>query len=99
MTLAMNRCTAKPRWVGPMWSLCGAVPNPPRSRPAQKPRPAPVRITTRASGSTATSSRAPWRSVTSSAVSAFSLAGRFMVSWTTPVAGREISITLMARRW
>ena len=33
MTLAMNRCTAKPRCVGPMCSLCGAEPEPAEVEP------------------------------------------------------------------
>ena len=76
--------------------MCGAVPYPPRSSPEQKPRPAPVMITTRATGSTAMSSRWRCRDSTMSAVIAFSESGRFRVSCTTPARGSWRSTSDMA---
>src|SRR4051812_33243597 len=55
-----------------------------RSRPAQKPRPAPVSTTTRTAPSPATSSSATWRSSTSSRLSALRRSGRLSVSRATP---------------
>jgi hypothetical protein len=44
---AMVRCTAHERWTWPASSVPATTPKPPRSSPAQKPRPAPVSTTTR----------------------------------------------------
>ena len=77
-------CTARPAWVGPNPSVFGALPYPPRSRPAQNPRPAPVRTTTRHAWSTAMASSAACRPCTSPVVSAFSFSGRFIVMRVTP---------------
>src|SRR5580700_5888179 len=81
---AIARCTAQPCWMDPRSSVPGIVPKPPRSRPAQKPRPAPVRTTARHVRSSASAARRACSSATRGAVSAFSLSGRDSVSCTTP---------------
>ena len=85
---AMCFCPSSPDCICPMPSVFGIAPNPPRSRPAQNPRPAPVRITTRQLRSARICSKASWRSATSSTVMAFNLVGRSMVTTATPSAGR-----------
>src|SRR4051794_18868300 len=85
----MNCWVAMPAWVRPRPSDPGAEGTSLRSRPAQKPRPAPVRTTTRYDGSAAISSSRVCRSRTSSMLMAFNRSGRSRVSRAMP--GRMVS--------
>ncbi len=91
----MNVCPSIPacRWRcspgpgGAPWSL--------RSRPAQNPRPAPVRTATFTSGSAAISSRASWSSATIWKLMAFRRSGRFRVTTRMPVPAAS-TVTVFA---
>ena len=75
----------------------------PRSAPAEKARPAPVRITTRASASSMSSRQAAWSSWCMEKLMAFSFSGRFRVIVTSPGSSlsrsrRRVSIARMVRQ-
>lgn len=95
MREAMCRCTANPFSTLPFHARPGASPYPPRSSPAQKPLPAPVKMTTRTEVSTAMRSKASCSSWTRTVVIAFNDDGRFNVTVTTPSFGAEISTSDM----
>src|ERR1700677_4572767 len=71
-------------------SAPGALPYPARSSPAQKPRPAPVRTTTRQARSTAMSASASWSSAINGAFMAFNRSGRSRVIRVTASSGWSI---------
>src|SRR5947208_2400540 len=77
-------CWARIAAGGPPPTSAAMSPVSLRSRPAQKPRPAPVRIATLHSRSLSTASRASCRSSTSSRLIAFSRSGRSRVRSVMP---------------